>query len=87
VGSNGGRAAEPSWSLNIRADPSVEVQAGAHQSQVDAELLEGSKRQAAWQAFTSVFLDYAKAQTWAGRELPLFRLPKPAGRRSTKASK
>lgn len=77
AGINGGLPDEPSWSLNVRADPSVEVQVGRDRYQVHAELLDGEGREASWLAFTTAKPDYARAEAWSGRTIPLFRLPKP----------
>ena len=75
--SNGGKASEPGWLHNIRADQDVEVQYGTDRFDATAEILEAAEREAEWGRFTAAYPDYADAQVWAGREVPLIRIPRP----------
>lgn len=74
VGSNGGLSMEPNWALNLKANPTVEVQIGENTSHTVAELLQGRVRDDAWAAYTAAYPDYAAAEAWSGRKFPVFRL-------------
>lgn len=76
--SNGGKPQEPGWLHNIRADQQVEVEYGTDRFDATATILQGVEREAEWARFTAAYPDYADAQVWAGREVPLVRIPRSA---------
>lgn len=76
--SNGGQAQEPGWIFNLYADSTVEVDIGRDRFTTRAQILEGIEREQQWQGFTAASLDHGDGERWAGRTIPLVRLPRPA---------
>ncbi len=76
VASNGGQPTEPGWSYNLKADPNAEIEYEDGKVETKVELLEGEDREQAWERFISVYPEYEQAQHWAGREFPLYRIPR-----------
>lgn len=76
--SNGGNPREPGWMHNLRADPSATVQYGPKRFTTRVEILEADEREKQWTRYTQAYPDYADAQRWAGREIPLVRIRVPA---------
>jgi deazaflavin-dependent oxidoreductase (nitroreductase family) len=75
VASNGGQSTEPGWSYNLKADPNAEIEYKDGKVETEVELLEGEDRDQAWGRFISAYPEYEQAEHWAGRELPLYRIP------------
>lgn len=75
IASAAGAAAHPAWYFNIAAEPQVSVETGTAVVPVLATELEGSEREAAWEAFTARSTAFEGYQQRAGeRLLPIVRL-------------
>jgi deazaflavin-dependent oxidoreductase (nitroreductase family) len=71
VASYGGDDREPSWSLNLRADPEVEVTMGGSTRKMLAHVASAEERAELWPRVTSSYKGYAGYQTKTEREIPL----------------
>jgi len=74
AGSNWGQHAHPAWTANVLAHPRVEIVVARRHIQVDAVLLSGAEREAAWPILEAQWPDYREYERQAGREVRLFRL-------------
>jgi deazaflavin-dependent oxidoreductase (nitroreductase family) len=74
VGSAGGRARHPAWALNLRDNPTADVQEGKRQWAVRVHEATGNERERHWQLVTAAFPLYATYQSRTSRTLPLFVL-------------
>lgn len=74
IGSNAGRDTDPAWVRNLRANPRARARWGGRWHEVVAEELEGTARDAAWEAAVEAsagYRDYAEGMT---RPIPILRL-------------
>jgi deazaflavin-dependent oxidoreductase (nitroreductase family) len=71
VASYGGDDREPSWSLNLRADPEVEITMGGSTKKLHARIASAEERADLWPRVTSSYKGYAGYQTKTEREIPL----------------
>lgn len=74
IGSNAGRDTDPAWVRNLRANPRARARWDGRWHDVVAEELEGTARDAAWEAAVQVnekYLEYAAGMT---RPIPILRL-------------
>jgi deazaflavin-dependent oxidoreductase (nitroreductase family) len=71
VGSYGGAAKHPTWFLNLRAEPEVEVQVGAAKFQARAVAATGEERSRLWHLMTSIWSQYDQYQAKTAREIPV----------------
>ena len=71
VASYGGDDREPSWSLNLRSDPEVEVTMGGSTKPMTARIASADERAELWPRVTSAYKGYAGYQTKTEREIPL----------------
>ncbi len=74
VGSNGGRPEQPTWLLNVRANPDVHVQAGAKQFDAVAHELSGSERALVWPELTNFYPGWAHYETLTDRAISVIAL-------------
>ena len=75
VASRGGDDHHPSWFLNLRDDPDVEVAfAGKPQERMRARIATPQERAALWPRVTDTYKRYADYQTRTDREIPLVLL-------------
>jgi F420H(2)-dependent quinone reductase len=74
VASNGGRANNPNWLYNVRAEPSVKVQAGSKKFDATAHVLDESERAVVWPALTAFYPGWAHYETLTDRPLQVIRL-------------
>ncbi len=74
LGSNFGRAHHPAWTGNLLAAPTASISYGAKDIPVEAELLEGDARDAAWTRANAVWPTFDRYAERAGREIRVFRL-------------
>lgn len=77
--SKGGAPEEPAWAHNLRAHPSVTVEAPDGEHRANAVELRGEERDAAWQQFIDAspgFADYERRTT---RTIAVFHLVEAAG--------
>ncbi|MET9272951.1 nitroreductase family deazaflavin-dependent oxidoreductase [Kribbella sp. NPDC003557] len=74
VGSNSGSPKHPVWYYNLKADPKVTVQDGAHTAEYVARELDGVEYDEWWNRSVAAFPTYADYQAMTTRKLPLFLL-------------
>lgn len=71
VASQGGRAHDPAWYLNICADPDVEVLTRAGRRRMRARTAGPDERAALWPRLVALYPDYERYQSWCPREIPV----------------
>lgn len=74
VGSNWGRARDPAWVHNMRANPEVHVRFRGFVGTMLAREVTGEERAALWQLLVQHNPQYAHYQADASRPLPVIRL-------------
>jgi deazaflavin-dependent oxidoreductase (nitroreductase family) len=74
VGSNFGKERHPAWTANLLAEPSATVDYRGETVTVDAALLDGAERDAAWRALRVSWPVYDHYEDVSGRSLRVFRL-------------
>ena len=74
VGSWGGKARDPAWASNLRAEPSATVRAEGTERPVTAHEVSGSKRERLWELVCTEFPLYRTYQRRTTRTIPLFVL-------------
>ncbi|MEU4428837.1 nitroreductase/quinone reductase family protein [Actinoplanes sp. NPDC024001] len=75
VASNNGSSRHPGWYHNIRAHPDqVWAEVSGRRTRVQAEQLEGPRRDAAWERITAAQSRFAGYQRKTQRTLPVLRL-------------
>jgi deazaflavin-dependent oxidoreductase (nitroreductase family) len=80
IGSNWGQQHQPSWALNLLAEPRAEVAVKGRLVPVRAELATGAERDRLWQLLVTEWPAYRTyVERAGGREIRVFRLvPTPA---------
>jgi deazaflavin-dependent oxidoreductase (nitroreductase family) len=79
VASKGGAPSHPAWFLNLRDDPTVDVQVAADQFRARARVASGGERAALWQQMAAIYPPYDDYQRRTQREIPVVVLePTPA---------
>ncbi|MGK5674042.1 nitroreductase/quinone reductase family protein [Micromonospora sp. URMC 106] len=80
VGTNFGQTRQPSWALNLLADPAAEVAVKGRRVPVRAEVATGAERERLWRLLVDEWPAYeAYVRRAGGREILVFRLV-PDGR-------
>jgi proline iminopeptidase len=79
VASKGGAPAHPSWYLNLRDHPDVEVQVGPKKLRARARTASGSERAALWQQMAAIYPPYNDYQRRTQREIPVVVLEEARG--------
>jgi deazaflavin-dependent oxidoreductase (nitroreductase family) len=74
AGSNWGGPKPPAWVGNLAAADIAEVGFHGRSTDVEARLLEGDERAAAWREMLVVWPNYAKYAERTDRRIPVFRL-------------
>ena len=74
VASLGGAPRHPVWYHNLRAHPQVELQDGPLRRDYLARELTGDEKAIWWERAVEAWPDYAKYQTKAERQIPVFVL-------------
>jgi F420H(2)-dependent quinone reductase len=74
VASLGGAPKHPVWYHNVKADPHVELQDGAHKQDLLAREVFGEEKAKWWEVAVDAFPDYADYQRKTDREIPVFVL-------------
>ena len=74
VASKGGAPRHPVWYYNVRANPLVEVQDGAHKQDMTAREVSGEERAAWWERAVAAYPPYAEYQQKTTRQIPVFVL-------------
>ena len=79
VASKGGAPAHPAWFLNLRDDPTVDVQVAAEKFKARARVASGAERAALWKQMAAIYPPYDDYQRRTKREIPVVVLdPVPA---------
>lgn len=71
VASYGGDDREPAWSLNLRANPDVEITMDGRSRPMRARIASADEKATLWPRVTSTYKGYAGYQTKTSREIPL----------------
>lgn len=71
VASWGGDDRHPTWYLNLREDPDVEVTMKGRKRPMRARIAQDEEREELWREVTSKFKNYASYQTKTDRRIPL----------------
>jgi deazaflavin-dependent oxidoreductase (nitroreductase family) len=71
VASDGGAPTDPSWYLNLVANPTVHIQVGAATFLAHARTATPAERPRLWRLMTAIFPKYADYQAKAGRDIPV----------------
>jgi F420H(2)-dependent quinone reductase len=74
VGSNGGRPEQPTWLLNVRANPHVQVEVGAARFTALARELAADERNVMWPEVTSFYPGWAHYETLTDRAISVIAL-------------
>ena len=78
VASYGGDDRHPTWYLNLRDNPDVEVTTGGHHRHMRARVATPEEKDALWPRIVEVYSDYGSYQTRTTREIPVVILePRP----------
>ena len=76
IGSKGGADTQPGWYLNLRANPTAEVQVGREHFTVRARVATGQEREQLFEQMAQMAPPYRDYQQKTQRELPLVVLEK-----------
>lgn len=71
IASYGGSDGHPQWWLNLRADPSAEVQVFGERRAVQAEAASGEERARLWRRITRMYPVYRFYESRTSREIPV----------------
>jgi deazaflavin-dependent oxidoreductase (nitroreductase family) len=71
VASQGGRANNPMWYLNLRADPEVTFQIRDEVLQLRARDATASERAEYWPKLDAMYPDFADYRSWTDRQIPI----------------
>ena len=74
VGANAGRDSDPAWALNLRSQPTAEIQVNSQRLTVHASELSTEEAAAFWPELDSMNASYAYFRSLTDRVLPVFRL-------------
>ena len=71
VASNGGKAHNPLWYLNLLEEPRVEIQVGEDIFSAQARPATEEEKPRLWQMMVKIFAQYEGYQKKAGRDIPI----------------
>jgi len=71
IASNGGSDRHPEWWLNLRSEPTAEVQVGPDVSTVVAVKAEGDERDRLWRDVVELYHGYDEYRRMTKREIPV----------------
>jgi deazaflavin-dependent oxidoreductase (nitroreductase family) len=74
VASRGGDDRPPSWYLNLKDDPKVEVTTGGTSATMTARVLTAAEREEQWPKVVAAYKGYGNYQTKTDRTIPLIVL-------------
>jgi len=74
VASSGGSATNPAWYLNLRNNPSVEVQVMAEKFTATARTTISAERENLWRIMSNIYPTYDELQTKTERQIPVIVL-------------
>ena len=77
--SKGGAPTNPDWYHNLRANPDVTVEVGAHTINVRARVLEGDEREPIWQKQKTLMPGFAEYEQKTSRQIPVVLLERAPG--------
>lgn len=78
VASKGGSDSPPSWFVNLRADPNVEVQVKGDRFRATARVATPAEKPRMWAKMVEAWPDYDQYQTQTSREIPVVVLERSA---------
>ena len=78
IGSNAGNDRAPAWSLNLKANPTAEVQVLGERWPVRARIAEGEERAELWRAMNEQYGGFDAYSTRTARDIPVFVLERAA---------
>jgi F420H(2)-dependent quinone reductase len=71
VASMGGRAENPQWYGNLKANPDVHIEIGADRRAVHAVVASPEERARLWPRLVEAYADFDTYQSWTDREIPV----------------
>lgn len=71
IASYGGRESHPSWYLNLKAEPVVDVQIGARKERMVARTANSEEREHWWPRVLDAYDGYAEYQSRTNRVIPV----------------
>ena len=71
VASQGGRASDPVWFLNLQAEPDAVVQVRGERIPVRAHTASPAERARLWPLLLDLYADFATYDAWTEREIPV----------------
>ncbi|MBY8856692.1 nitroreductase family deazaflavin-dependent oxidoreductase [Nocardia sp. CA2R105] len=74
VASQGGRATNPQWYHNLRANPDTHVQIGRERRAVHTVVADADQRARLWPLLVDAYADFDTYQAWTEREIPVLIL-------------
>ncbi len=74
VASKGGLPKPPVWWVNLRSNPSAEIEVGAERHRVTAEEVQGEDRDRLWRLMAGIWPAYNSYQKKTSRVIPVVRL-------------
>ncbi|MBS1880758.1 MAG: nitroreductase family deazaflavin-dependent oxidoreductase [Actinobacteria bacterium] len=80
IDTNAGNERLPAWSLNLRANPEVEVEVGRRRQRVRARVATGPEREALWRAHNFQYAGFDEYAAKLRREPSVWVLEPAAGR-------
>jgi deazaflavin-dependent oxidoreductase (nitroreductase family) len=74
VASKGGMPKPPVWWLNLKSNPTAEIEVGSERHRVTAEEVQGEDRERLWRLMTGIYPSYDSYQRKTARVIPVVRL-------------
>jgi deazaflavin-dependent oxidoreductase (nitroreductase family) len=74
VASKGGMPKPPVWWLNLKNNPTAEIEVGSERHRVTAEEIEGEERERLWKLMTGIYPSYDSYQKKTSRVIPVVKL-------------
>ena len=71
VASKGGMSQHPTWYLNLREHPDVEVETGSQRQKMRARTADDAERAALWPRLVAIYGSYADYQARTERKIPV----------------
>lgn len=71
VASQGGRATNPMWYLNLKANPQITFQSKAGTSQLTARDATDAERDEYWPKLDAMYSDFANYRSYTDRKIPI----------------
>ncbi|TXH11249.1 MAG: nitroreductase family deazaflavin-dependent oxidoreductase, partial [Spirochaetes bacterium] len=71
VASQGGRANNPMWYLNLKANPQVSFRIRSEVLALRAREASEAERAAYWPKLDAMYPDFANYRAWTDREIPI----------------